>query len=640
MTGRPFMHGYDAAALKGWSPRTDRWARYFRSRVPLAPRIGPFPATQARPGLTYDARVMNLCNDYDGAFWTARRRDDVFARRLLRFWQYSDFLGSWHGLPVDGSPADEPVHGLVNLPNPAYTDAAHRNGVRSLGCWFWPRTGDFEEYLEERPDGSFPVADKLVEMAAYFGFDGYFVNHEAATPPDQARRLLRLLRYLRSRAPGDFHVQWYDTIGPDGRLDYRNGLDGTNADWLEHGAADSFFANYWMTEEGVERSRTTAVARGLDPYATVFHGTENEQFGFDPEYDPRLVFPEGGPARTSWALFGSHFVWELHPGHADPDDQEAVFRRERQYWSGPRQDPSRTGRLLPHAREHRDRDDPRAWDGVAHYVAERSVVGAFPFVTRFNTGHGRAFFLAGRRVHDGDWCDASVQDVLPTWQFWTEGTGSVTVGLDHGDAYDGGASLLLSGALGPGDATTVRLYKTELRVTGGERLAVTARGVGAAELAVGLLFADAPGDVVWLAAEPSDGWRTTAHGLGPFRGRTVAALALRVGARRAARCAVRVGELALLPGGPAVPPAVPEAFAVDAVDPDDGTAFLSWRLATSGVWHYDLLGDDGRWLGRAYDDVYCLPGCAPATGAVGVRLVAVAPDGTRGAAARVTVLRP
>ncbi|HCA88656.1 MAG TPA: hypothetical protein DEQ61_26265 [Streptomyces sp.] len=54
-TGRaphqPYMHGYDAESLKNWSPRSDRWAKYFRSRVPLATRIAPFAATQADPGL-------------------------------------------------------------------------------------------------------------------------------------------------------------------------------------------------------------------------------------------------------------------------------------------------------------------------------------------------------------------------------------------------------------------------------------------------------------------------------------------------------------------------------------------------------------------------------------------------------------
>ncbi|MEV0116701.1 hypothetical protein AB0H77_26230 [Streptomyces sp. NPDC050844] len=625
---QPFMHGYDAEALKNWSPRSDRWARHFRSRVPLAPRIAPFPATQARPELPTGAQVMNLCNDYDGAFFTARKYGDSFARRLLRFWQYTDFYGSWHGLPVDGSPVAEPVHGLINPPNPAYTDAAHRNGVRSLGCWFWPRPGEFAAYLERRPDGSYPVADKMIEMAEYFGFDGYFINHEAETPPDEAKRLRELLGHLRSRAPEGFHIQWYDTIRPDGGLDYLNHLSEENAPWLEAGA-DSFFANYWMTEAGVETSRATALRLGLDPYEAVFHGTENEQFGFDPEYDPRLVFPEGRPARTSWALFGSHFTWELHPGHEDPDAQDAVFERERRYWSGPSCDPTRTGRVLTHEPGAPEPDNHLKWDGVAHYVTERSVIGAFPFVTRFNTGHGRGFFLAGRRASGADWYNASVQDVLPTWQFWSEG-GDAPPDFDYTRAYDGGCSLRL-----PGGAT-VRLYKTELAVrTGAERVSVTYAGAGGA-LEVGLLFADDPEHFVWLRAEPTTpgtgtGWHTSAHPLTEFHGRTIAALAVRTESE------VHLGELALRDTEFTAPPSCPNAFQVDTayVDEEGGDTaelFLSWRIADPGeVWYYDLRRED-EWLGRIYDEVYYVKSLRRQgnEAATELTLTPVAPDGTPG----------
>lgn len=131
---QPYMHGYNVDQIKSWSPETDRFAKYFRSRVPLAERIPAFAPAQANPALSAEPQVMNLSADYDKeAFFGAYRYNDAFSRNLLNFWQYTDLYGSWHGLPVDGSSETAPEFGVINLPNPAYTDAAHRNGVLQSG---------------------------------------------------------------------------------------------------------------------------------------------------------------------------------------------------------------------------------------------------------------------------------------------------------------------------------------------------------------------------------------------------------------------------------------------------------------------------------------------------------------------------
>lgn len=661
---QPYMHGYNASSLKNWSPQGDRWAGHFRSRVPLASRIAPFAATQANPGLATGPQLMNLCYDYDASFFTAYKYNDVFARRLLRFWQFTDLYGSWHGMPVEGSPTDEPEHGLINLPNPAYTDAAHRNGAKSLGCWFWPRNGSFSDYLEQRADGSFPAADKLIEMADYFGFDGYFINQEAETAPADAVKLMEMLKYLQAQAPTGFHVQWYDTIMVNGELDYQNQLNDKNAPWLQDDGKpvnDSLFANYWMPDaEQVETSRTTAKKLGLDPYQAVFHGTENEKYGYNPPYDTRLIFPEGEPARTSWALFGSHFAWDRHPDRENPDAQAAVFQRERRYWSGPEEDPTRTGRTeyvpWPHEDDGkpRDADNHKKWDGVAHYITERSTIGSFPFVTHFNTGHGRAFFLDGKRASAREWNNASIQDLLPTWQFWTRSGGSadpLTVDYDYTRAYDGGCSLRLSGELGPRNPTTVRLFKTELSVTGAERLAVTfttGRAAGTdSGLEVGLLFADSPERFAWLPAGRTHGtgWTTATHRLDRFRGRTIAAIGVRVSSEDSGEYALNIGTLALLGARGNPRPEAPAGFTVDAahIAGDSAEVFLSWKLRKQGVWYYDVYRElpEGRReaVGRIYDEVYYVKSLvrSGSESTTTLRLVAVAPDGTRSAPAKAEV---
>lgn len=657
---QPYMHGYNATTIKTWSAATDPNAKYLRSRVPLAARIPAFSATQAKPQLATGPQVLDLSYDYDNSFFTAYKYNDDFARRQSRFWQYSDLYGSWHGMPIAQSPTNEPVHGLINLPNPAWTDAAHRNGVRSLGCWFWPRPGQFKDYLEQRADGSFPVADKLIEMAAYFGFDGYFVNQEASISSADAKKLMEMIQYWRSKAPKGFHIQWYDTILTDGSLAYQNQLNEKNVPWLKNGdklGVTSIFPNYWMPNDAqVQTSVATAKKYGLDPYQTVFTGTENEKYGFNPAYDPRHIFPEGQPARTAWGLFGSHFVWDRVADHANPDAkvQDGIFKRERQYWSGPNEDPSHTGRTEYVAWDDdgvgQDQDNQKKWDGVAHYITERSVIGGFPFVTRFNTGRGRSFALNGTAAGSTAWNNAAVQDVLPTWQWWAQSSDSskpLSVDYDYGLAYDGGNSLRVSGNIGSG-ATTLRLFKTQLNLANGqERVRVTfTPGTAAAGIELGLVLSDSPTAFTWVklgqTTSAGGAWVAATQSLATWKGKTVAAVALRFSSKQQGAFQVNVGEVAFLNGAGAAP-AAPQGFKVDTSHVSGSTAevFLSWTIAP-GVWYYDITRDrDGKResVGRIYDDVYYVKSLGRAGGEAKttLRLEAVSPDGSRSQAATTTV---
>lgn len=403
---QPVMHGYLSRDLATWSPATDPYARYSRSRVPLAPRIPVFVATQAKPALAHGPQVLDLSDDYYGKFgYRSLRYQNDMSLRTSRFWQYQDIYAAWHGLITADSPltATGATYGVVNLPNPAWTDAAHRNGVRSLGCWFWPRGDTFANLVVSAPDGSYPVADKLLAMAAYFGFDGYFVNQEGNVAAADATRLMAMLKYLRAKAPAGFHVQWYDAMLPGGSVSYQNQFNSANAPWVLNAGTPvchSMFLNYAWNTTRLSSSRSYAQSLGLDPYATVFAGSEIQQRGFvnSLDYDPRQNFPDGGPARTSWALFGTTSI-SAPPGVdlTNPATQQTRYAMERRFWSGPNSDPTATGRLR--APTQADLNAPydayQVWDGVAHYIVERSAIGAFPFVTRFNTGKGAAFHRRG-----------------------------------------------------------------------------------------------------------------------------------------------------------------------------------------------------------------------------------------------------
>ncbi|MBO0600586.1 hypothetical protein I2483_02825 [Sporosarcina sp. E16_3] len=634
---QPNLHGYNANELKNWTPQTDKHAKYFRSRVPLAKRIPSFSATQANPKLSAEPQVINLSADYDKET-TSFKYSDSFCRNLLKFWQYTDLYGSWQGLPIEKSPTGEPVYGVINLPNPAYTDAAHRNGVLSLGCWFWPREENFSDMVEQKSDGSFPVADKMIEMALYFGFDGYFINQEDTISEEDSHKLLEMMKYFREKAPAYFHLQWYDTILINGKLRYQNQFNEQNAPWLldanGNKIIDSMFINYAFNDERIINSQQYAKEIGLDPYRSLFPGTENDKYGYNPPYDTRLIFPENEPPRTGWGLFGTDFVWNRYENKFDLNDQEEVYKRERRYWSGPLEDPTdRIGRTLYkpfkdpfHAV---DREEYRKWDGVAHYIPERSVIGSYPFVTRFNTGHGKKFFLNGKLSNENEWNNASIQDILPSWQWWIQQYDSTnnpvaeTVSVserpiipsyDDSIAYDGGSSLKVSGHLRPEETTELRLFKTKLAITDDVKLSITykiGKDTVSSNMEIGLIFEDDPNQFVWLSIEVSKStdWNTQTFQLDRYVDRTIATIGLRFSSATETELEVHIGELALTNEFQNTPQ-VPTGFTIDKAYFEGNTAelLLSWDFNETNVWFYDIYrikaNGEKKILGRIYDEVY------------------------------------
>ncbi|OPA79409.1 hypothetical protein BVG16_10035 [Paenibacillus selenitireducens] len=656
---QPYLHGYNVNQLKGWSPETDRFAKFFRSRIPLAERIPAFAATQANPALSAEPQVMNLSADYDKeAFFEAYRYNDSFSRNLLNFWQYTDIYGSWHGLPVDGSSETQREFGVINLPNPAYTDAAHKNGVLSLGGWFWPRAGqNFTDWVEKKPDGSFPVADKMIEMAEYFGFDGYFINQEASISSDNAKKLMEMLKYMHAKAPAGFHLQWYDSLSVSGSISYQNGFNDRNAPWIvDNGVPvnNSIFMNYAWNDTRLTSANTYAKSLGLDPYKVLFAGTENDKYGYNPPYDPRLIFPQGKPAKSGWALFGTDMVWNKAPNKFDPNAQDEVFRRERVYWSGPNQDPTRTGRTLttgcspyPDAGVPNNPTEYRCWDGVAHFIPERSVIGSYPFVTNFNTGHGTAFFLNGEPSSAKEWNNAGIQDILPSWQWWAKSSGAgnpLSASFDYTTAYDGGSSLKVSGTLDATNPTDLRLYKTKLNVTQDVNLSLTYKvnTAGPTHMKVGLIFEDAPNQIEYVdvGSSPNTGWNTKTMQLGNYSGRTIATIGLHFESDTSSAYTMHIGQLAVTKGSSAVP-AAPTNFTLDASYVKDNQAelYVSWNFNAQDVGYYELsrIAPNAKKevIGRVMDEVFYVKSLerVGTETQTKLQLVAVSKDGTRSQAA-------
>lgn len=118
-----------------------------RSRVPLQERNQAFSATQANPNVSSETQMLNLAGDYGNAFMDSTAYTNKFGQYTFPYWQYIDYYSYWHGT----ASVDVPNYlynpslpwyerwfefGVLNIPNPAYTNAAHKNGVKSLAVIF------------------------------------------------------------------------------------------------------------------------------------------------------------------------------------------------------------------------------------------------------------------------------------------------------------------------------------------------------------------------------------------------------------------------------------------------------------------------------------------------------------------------
>jgi endo-beta-N-acetylglucosaminidase D len=676
----------DIQALLDYDPTADPNARYMRCQVPIAPRAMLPASTQANPKLDVRPEILSLNGFYNqfikDAPWIGDTRYGYDQRPYItRFAQYQDYLGGWSGAQT--------------IANPAYVDVAHRNGALGLGIifqpYFSPTPGAVPDFITQDAGGNFLVGDKLVDLAAYFGYDGYFLNIEEITLTAwQASSLAAMFDSMheRARAKGmpTFYLQIYDAIWTDGTALYEERFDVHNAGWVVPGQrVDSIFIDYaWPQNfadpdyahntDYVATSVALAEQRSLDPFNVLFFGldVEEENDGVHAnalDYYADQVIPLNGdaPALASLALFAQSdrlFIRtrdQLGPLASNENDLiSAIYVGDRKYWSGKAENPAIPATPV-HPTVHQV-VSPN-WTpqyGVANFIPERTVLTSLPFTTRFNTGQGEQFFLAGSLAADRVWYSMSAQDMLPSWQWWTRdlsgGTGTgqlLNVDYDHTLAYDGGSCLHIAGRLSRAANTEVRLFKTAFDASQPAVISLLAHAGTAGSinyLRAGVSYLDQPTMTQWLTpSRPphklAHGWHRIDFDVTSRPGTLITALsigALTPPGYSARQYSVYIGELRITAASRSPVLRAPQALTVDSARPSGNgsgpglTVALSWQLAAGGVWYYDLRTSTSRpqWLGRVFGDAYVVDAIAHGTR---IALVPVGFDGREGRHAVITV---
>jgi endo-beta-N-acetylglucosaminidase D/PKD repeat protein len=559
--------------LLNWSPESDPNAVYNKSSVPLEERKALFNVNETAQSEAKLVALSALNSNTSGV--PSQGGKDFFAN-TFSYWQYVDLMVYWAGSAGEG---------IIVPPSADVIDASHKNGVPILGNVFFPPKvyGGQEKWvdqmLSQREDGSFPAADKLLEAAEYYGFDGWFINQETeGGTAETAQKTKDFLKYLQDNKPEGMHIMWYDSMVENGSIRWQNHLTDQNKMYLQDGSdriSDSMFLNFWWTNQ--QSSHNKALEIGRSPY-DLFTGIDVEANGTKTNIRWDGIFPEGQDPLTSLGIYRPDWAFKT------TDTMEAFYQKEQEFWTGLAGDPRKT-------------NENGNWKGISHYFTAKTVIQKLPFVTHFNTGSGKFFAVDGAVLGDSEWNNRSLQDILPTWRWIRESKGeALDVDFDWNTAFYGGSSLKVSGNLSKENATHVKLYKTNLPIEKDTELSVTYKtAVKKPNMKIGISFADQPEKFVYfdVKKQSHNNWTEETINLNQYEGKNIATISLYFESEAAIEdYQMNIGELKITnKHNDKEVPAAPNNLKVENAVFTDGLyadAEVAWEPVKGQIHHYEI----------------------------------------------------
>lgn len=580
--------------LLNWSPENDPNAKFNQSHIPLAKRDVLYKVNENSQS---DALLVALSALNPNTSGVPSQGGKEFFANTFSYWQYTDLMVYWAGSSGEG---------IIVPPSADVIDASHKNGVPILGNVFFPPAvyGGKKEWVEQmltqREDGSFPAADKLLEVSEYYGFDGWFINQETeGGNPQTAEKMQQFLIYLQEHKPEGSQVMWYDSMTNDGRINWQNALTDKNSMFLQDGeerVSDSMFLNFWWRDQQSSSIKAQQINRSsFDLYT----GIDVEARGTSTPIPWEGIFPEGKTPYTSLGIYRPDWAFKTS------ENMEEFYQKEQEFWVGANGDPSNT-------------DRNGSWKGMAHYFTAKTPIRELPFVTHFNTGSGKSFSVKGKTASKESWNNRSLQDILPTWRWLKEGGQNLEAAFDWEQAYEGGSSLKLSGALNPADPAHLKLYKTDLLLQKDTELSVTYKtNSKQSKIKIGISFSDNPEKFIYLdtKAKKENKWLTSSFKLKKYTGKKLSAISLFVEGQQEVRdYELNVGEIKVFNKQTKhFEKSRPHGAKISDVAFDKGIyadASLSWIPSDSDVSHYEIYrtlpNGEKEWVGATPNHVYYL----------------------------------
>ncbi len=567
-SNQPYASYWHPNTLLNWTPEGDPDAPYNRCIVPLQDRtIDPdhIVNPNARPN---EGRVANLyisagTSNNPSQGWTQ------IEGPAFHFWQYIDLFVFWGGSAGEG---------LILAPTTDIIAAAHRNGVPILGTIFFPPTAyggqiQWVNDLLQTDGGTFSVADKLIEVCEYYGFDGWFINQETAGGNASTATSMRdFMIYFQQNS--DLELMWYDAMTESGSVSWQEQLNGNNDMFFQYDGqlvSETMFLDFGWNANDLITSQNNADALGRSVY-DLYAGVDVQANGYNTSLGWANLFPDDEPHRASLGFYCPSWCYESSSNVQD------YFERANRFWVGANRNPANT-------------ETTSNWKGVANYIPASTAITELPFVTNFNTGMGDGWALDGEDVSNREWYNRSLQDILPTWQWIVEGNGETLYPqFIFTDGYQGSNCLWISGT--SSIENRLRLYRTALPIQSDTHIDITWRypAMGETSMSIGLTFADqmdSPIDLP-IGSAPNNDWQTTGFDLGSYAGRTLAEISFCFGDVNTYH--MYIGQIRIY-NGEISQPAAPTNVVIDSKaedELDEASIRVSWVGSTDDVQTYHV----------------------------------------------------
>ncbi|WZU01166.1 hypothetical protein MGH68_17145 [Erysipelothrix sp. D19-032] len=408
--------------------------------------------------------------------------------------------------------------GIIVPPSADLVDVAHRNGVPVMGTVFFPpkayggQNQWVSEFLVKRDDGSFPMADKLIEMAESYGFDGWFINQETSTgSPEHGQGFLDFLAYYNNNKKDHMELVWYDSMLESGQVSWQNELNDRNKRYFQNGeqrTSDYMFLNFRFGPQMVAGSRDKAISLNRSPY-DVLAGFDVQARGVNSGDKLSNAVGSDNKVMTSVGLYAPD--WTLRDGGQYNVDK---------YWQ------NESDFSINQAADPRDTSQGKnTRQGMSRYFVEKSPVTSLPFHTSFNVGNGDNYYQDGVIAKVGTFNNRSVQDIMPTYRWiLDQSDNELSAFIDYSRAYNGGSSIGLKGTMTEGATTRMDLYASDLALTANNKGIVRHHGNATIDLV--LDFTDGTQEVVKGTQTPKGEWIETHFELASLSGKTVKKIAI------------------------------------------------------------------------------------------------------------------